>query len=862
MRKESKSPVIIGTGYKTLSKVKENDGISLELNNDSHTIPYTEDGTWGNYAGCETKATLFIGNREENSNVVYTVDIPSNVTGTWNKTTRTLTVTKIETDTAFVDILATYTDVLTNKTSKYSRRFTMNKVRNGKDTILVGMSNDYHVFRCNADGEIEQDQGVSVYTTVSAFVGIEPIPKEKVQIKLRPLHPENHRDLKVELNGNDSIKFTAIKGVGLPQNGSYTFDVEVIKTDPMSNQDSTAKIPMTFAWNKINDGLPAVIASLTNDSHVVPSDKNGDTILENYDGCSTKIELFRGGKLVKAGVAYTFHPQSGVVEGSGDPVSGVYTVTNVRGLNGWVDLVAKYEGESYTCRFTITKAKQGIEGYTINMSNDTHVFPCQANGYVLEELVTETEIMVHLGVDPVPIKLGPLPTDIPGLKIKEIPTTVGDHIVKVQIVAAQGTDLEMNGNIDIPIVSLDEKLDVVKRFSWAKTKQGESSEYNYSQLIPGFDLFTIYGGSKWVESKSGWVNRNEKNEIKGFSLTTNNTKNTLTAVDNVIFEMKLTSTVDIANAYCKIDFFRDMNGVETSGKTTVTQIFGVKTGTNTYSVKVDCSTATSLNLCKSLYIELNVGNNECTLLGMVVKKMITPDMIPDGSIDKDKINTTGLTVPFLSNKVVKINESVGVEILEGKITVKDNAGSVMLKGDGGTGVITIKSLTATTLKVGNNDVYHTGNLPSASTSVKGVVQLYNGIDSSSSSLAATAGSVKTAYDKGVSAYNKAVEAYDKGNHSHPYAPTSHTHNYAAASHTHDYIPTSASCNKNWRWEWGNQNPSHIWGSKGSSSDFYVFAPSDLSVGYSSNTGKINGRTIFYGGTTPSGAKAGDIWFYY
>ena len=63
---------IIGTGYTVLSKVKENDGITLELSNDSHTIPYTEDGTWGNYEGCQTKATLFIGNKEENSNVKYT----------------------------------------------------------------------------------------------------------------------------------------------------------------------------------------------------------------------------------------------------------------------------------------------------------------------------------------------------------------------------------------------------------------------------------------------------------------------------------------------------------------------------------------------------------------------------------------------------------------------------------------------------------------------------------------------------------------------------------------------------------------------------------------------------------------------
>lgn len=50
------------------------------------------------------------------------------------------------------------------------------------------------------------------------------------------------------------------------------------------------------------------------------------------------------------------------------------------------------------------------------------------------------------------------------------------------------------------------------------------------------------------------------------------------------------------------------------------------------------------------------------------------------------------------------------------------------------------------------------SLPAASTSVTGIVQLYNGVDSTSATTAATANAVKT--------------AYDKANHSHPYLATS------------------------------------------------------------------------------------------
>ena len=905
MRTIRRNP-IIGTGYVTLSKVKENDGITLELSNDSHTVPYTEDGSWGNYEGCVTTATLFIGNREENSNVRFNVNFPSNVKGTWNSKTRTLKVNEITTDTAYVDIEAFYTDIIFQRETKYTRRFTINKVRNGKDTILVDMSNDYHVFRCNSDGEIENKNGITIYTTVSAYIGVESVNPEDINIRLRPLHPEEQRDLAVELNGSNTLRITAMKGVGLPQNGSYTFDVDITKVDDLSGEEKTVSIPKTFAWNKINDGLPAIVASLTNDSHILPSDKNGEN--EIYDGCYTKIELFRGGKLVKNGVVYEFYPQSGVVQGTGDYNTGVYTVTNLRGLAGWVDLVATYEGESFTCRFTITKARQGIEGYTINMSNDTHVFPCQANGYILEPLVTETEITVHLGLDAVPIQLGELPDNIPGLLVEEIATDPGDHIVKLRITALQGTDLEMNGDFDIPIKSLDGTLDTTKRFSWAKTKQGESSEYNYSQLIPGFDLFTKYGGSKWSTEKNAWINRNEKNEIRGFSLMASGTRNTLQKLDKVTFQFSLNSVNDISSgAYVKIDFFKDLQGIDITGKTTVSKNFVVRAGTNTYNITIDCSENSSTNLCKSIYMEIYLGNNECTLYDIVIKKMITPEMIPNQSINKDKINTTGLTVPFVSNKVVNINESVGVEIKDGKLTVKDNAGSIIMSGDGSSGQITIKALNCTNLTVRGNAVYHTGNLPNASTSQVGIVQLSNSTSSTSTSLAATASAVKEAYDLANSKANashgnhvpattsadnlkflrcdnkwatiqsastsqsgvvqlssstssssttlaataSAVKAaYDKGNHPHP------------------YVPTSASCNKNWNWSWGN-TPTHLWGAEDySGNNFYVYSPSDLRVGYASdagyasNSGKLNGKTWHYGGTTPSGARAGDIWLYY
>ena len=81
---------------------------------------------------------------------------------------------------------------------------------------------------------------------------------------------------------------------------------------------------------------------------------------------------------------------------------------------------------------------------------------------------------------------------------------------------------------------------------------------------------------------------------------------------------------------------------------------------------------------------------------------------------------------------------------------------------------------------------HTASdLPSGTTSAKGVVQLSSVINSTSTSLAATSSAVKS--------------AYDKGNHSHPYAPSSHEHDRVNGIKvsTGTTTPSSPSLNDLW-----------------------------------------------------------------
>lgn len=60
-------------------------------------------------------------------------------------------------------------------------------------------------------------------------------------------------------------------------------------------------------------------------------------------------------------------------------------------------------------------------------------------------------------------------------------------------------------------------------------------------------------------------------------------------------------------------------------------------------------------------------------------------------------------------------------------------------------------------------------------------------------------------------------------------------------HTHAYIPTSASCNKNWNWSGQGGQPTWLWGGN-DATNMYVYNPSNFSVAYAGNAGKLGGMS--------------------
>lgn len=124
--------------------------------------------------------------------------------------------------------------------------------------------------------------------------------------------------------------------------------------------------------------------------------------------------------------------------------------------------------------------------------------------------------------------------------------------------------------------------------------------------------------------------------------------------------------------------------------------------------------------------------------------------------EKDKL--AGIKSGAEKNKVNSVNGKTGAVSLNATDVGAETPAGAQEKADAAES--SAKAYTDQEVANVENDLA-THKAEDASTTAKGHVQLNNTVTSTSTTQAATANAVKT--------------AYDKGNHSHPYAPSTHTH---------------------------------------------------------------------------------------
>lgn len=105
--------------------------MTLQLSNEYQGISVDSDGNYGTFpSGVTTQAVVMYGTQDITSDCNFTIIKSDGVTGSWNNSTKTYTVTALSADDGWVDIKATYISVLS-----VVKRFSLAKIYAGKNGV-------------------------------------------------------------------------------------------------------------------------------------------------------------------------------------------------------------------------------------------------------------------------------------------------------------------------------------------------------------------------------------------------------------------------------------------------------------------------------------------------------------------------------------------------------------------------------------------------------------------------------------------------------------------------------------------------------------------------------------------------------
>lgn len=82
--------------------------MTMQLDNDYQGIPVDSDGNYTEFPECTTTATVMYGTQDITNNCAYTITTSQNIQGSWDKESKTYTVTGLTADSGWVNIKAAY----------------------------------------------------------------------------------------------------------------------------------------------------------------------------------------------------------------------------------------------------------------------------------------------------------------------------------------------------------------------------------------------------------------------------------------------------------------------------------------------------------------------------------------------------------------------------------------------------------------------------------------------------------------------------------------------------------------------------------------------------------------------------------
>ena len=135
-----------------------------------------------------------------------------------------------------------------------------------------------------------------------------------------------------------------------------------------------SKNPEDYAWGRFrgDKGDNSIVAYLSNDSHLVPTDSSG--LNGNYENAYTEMRIMDGIKDDTDNYTFSVEESIGI---TGNLVGNKYTVTSMSGDVAEVKIIATKDSFTIDKLFTVTKSKQGFKG------QDSLIYKLETDSLVL-----------------------------------------------------------------------------------------------------------------------------------------------------------------------------------------------------------------------------------------------------------------------------------------------------------------------------------------------------------------------------------------------------------------------------------------------------------------------------------------------
>lgn len=340
---------------------------------------------------------------------------------------------------------------------------------NGVDAIYVNLTNDSHVVPTLSDGTGGNYTGCE--TTIELYKGTDKInfgvsyEAEQIEGVTASLKGNVYSitnmtvdscnvGLRATYNGKTYLKYFNVskskKGVDGTDGVTYYTWIRYADDDKGNgiSNDPTGKEYIGFAYNK-----------LTPIESNVPGDYTW-SLIKGTDGVPGQNGT--DGTTYYTWIKYSDYPDGNPcyeLPNSNTKYIGIATnklsPTESNDPNDYV--WSKFKGDDGV------DGTDGKDAYTINITNDSHVFASESNGNISKEQTATTKIIAFKGTNTVPFSIGGLP-NVAGLRLSKDSTTV-------TITALIGNTLADSGSFEIPITV--EGIQFKKVFSWSKAKKGQ-----------------------------------------------------------------------------------------------------------------------------------------------------------------------------------------------------------------------------------------------------------------------------------------------------------------------------------------------------------------------------------------------------